>query len=202
MSIMLAEVETSTRAGERPVSINEIISTIISVVFAGHDTVTNQITNTILALLRHPEQLELLRRDRSLIPGAVEEGLRYDSAVQSNSRRLGEDVELGGKLLKKGDFVVALMGAANRDPAQFDDPDRFDITRTGVQPMSFGAGMRFCLGAVLARIELRSALDRLVNLENMRLACAEEDLSYQRSSMFRSLVDLPITFDPVRNYPR
>ncbi|GAA2040086.1 cytochrome P450 [Polymorphospora rubra] len=202
ISIMLAEVETSTRAGERPVSINEIISTIISVVFAGHDTVTNQITNTILALLRHPEQLELLRRDRSLIPGAVEEGLRYDSAVQSNSRRLGEDVELGGKLLKKGDFVVALMGAANRDPAQFDDPDRFDITRTGVQPMSFGAGMRFCLGAVLARIELRSALDRLVNLENMRLACAEEDLSYQRSSMFRSLVDLPITFDPVRNYPR
>ncbi|MBO4205011.1 cytochrome P450 [Micromonospora echinofusca] len=196
ISVMLDAREESLAKGEPPVTMNEMVSTIISVVFAGHDTVTNQITNTMLALIRNPDQLDLLKRDPSLVSGCVEEGLRYDSAVQSNSRRLMVDVELGGKLLRKGDFVVALMGAANRDPAKFDDPDRFDITRTGTQVMSFGAGMRFCLGAILARLELRTALDRLVRMENVRLEIADSDISYQRSSMFRSLVELPVSFTP------
>ncbi|MEU2613210.1 cytochrome P450 [Micromonospora sp. NPDC007271] len=201
ISVMLEEAEKDQSGYERPLIMNMIVSTVISVVFAGHDTVTNQVSNTMLALIEHPDQHELLRRDPGLIESAVEESLRYDSSVQSNSRRVDEDAVIGGRQLKKGDFIVALMGAANRDPEVFQDPDRFDVTRQGVQPMSFGAGMRYCLGAVLARLELRAALARLIRLDNLRLDCDPADLRYQRSSMFRSLVDLPVTFTPVSEYP-
>lgn len=135
------------------------------------------------------------------MPDAVSECLRYDSAVQSNSRRLTEDVELGGVTLPAGDFVVALMGAANRDPAEFPDPDRFDITRTSVHPMSFGAGMRYCLGAILGRLEIAAALERLIWLDDLRVTIPEEQFVYQRSSMFRGLASLPVSFTPVTDYP-
>lgn len=198
ISIMIETADDPTADTAGFVTRNAIVSSIISVVFAGHDTVTNQVSNTVLALLQHPEQLELLRRDPDLIPNAVEESLRYDSAVQSNSRRLDVDVELGDRRLPKGDFVVALMGAANRDPEHVPgDPNVFDITRKPVSPMSFGVGMRFCLGAMLARIELRAALDSLVQLPDLQLDIAPENLRYQRSSMFRSLVELPVTHRPV-----
>lgn len=198
ISIMIATADDPEVDKAGFVSLNAIISSVISVVFAGHDTVTNQVSNTVLALLRHPDQFELLLRDPTLIPAAVEESLRYDSAVQSNSRRVDVDVELGGKTLPAGDFVVALMGAANRDPRHVQDPDRFDLTRAAGHPMSFGAGMRFCLGAVLARLELRAALTRLIQLADLRLDIDPAAIRYQRSSMFRSLVELPITFRPVR----
>jgi cytochrome P450 len=201
ISVMLDEADKDQSGYDRPLTMNMIVSTVISVVFAGHDTVTNQVSNTMLALIDHPDQHELLRRSPELIDGAVEESLRYDSSVQSNSRRVDEDSVIGGVELKKGDFIVALMGAANRDPDVFADPDRFDVTRQGTHPMSFGAGMRYCLGAVLARLELRAALTRLIPLTDLRLDCARSDLSYQRSSMFRSLVDLPVTFTPVTHYP-
>ncbi|MFV2086279.1 cytochrome P450 [Micromonospora sp. LOL_021] len=200
ISVMLEAAEGDGVDG-RPVTMNEMISTVISVVFAGHDTVTNQVSNTVLALIRNPDQMALLRRRPELVDNTVEESLRFDSAVQSNSRRVDEDVTIGDRQLRKGDFVVALMGAANRDPEKFDDPDRFDITREGTKTMSFGAGMRYCLGAILARLELRTALDRLIRLPDMHLAMPEEEISYQRSSMFRSLVKLPVTFDPVPTFP-
>jgi cytochrome P450 len=167
---------------------------VLTLIFAGHETVTNQIGNGMLALIRHPDQLRLLRERPELVPGAVEECLRYDASVQSNSRQLAEDVEFAGHRLRAGEFVVVLAGAANRDPEQFADPDRFDVTRTDVQPMSFGAGMRFCLGAILARIELRAAFSRLVRLPDVRLAVTDDELVYQRSSMFRGLLSLPIRF--------
>lgn len=187
---------TMLATADGPDRVDEVISTVVTLVFAGHDTVTNQIGNALLALLRHPDQLELLRREPERMPGAVEEFLRYDSSVQSNYRLLGEDVELGGVTMRRGELVVGLMGAANRDPGKFADPDRFDITRPDVQPMSFGAGMRFCLGAILARLEAASAMGRLIGLADLRLAVPVEDLVYQRSTMFRGLARLPISFAP------
>jgi cytochrome P450 len=130
------------------------------------------------------------------MPTAVEEFLRYDSSVQSNYRQLGEDVDLHGTTMHRGELVVGLLGAANRDPGKFADPDRFDITRTNVQPMSFGSGMRLCLGAILARLELTAAVRRLIALPDVRLAVDEADLGYQRSTMFRGLVRLPVAFTP------
>jgi orsellenic acid P450 oxidase len=201
ISVMLDAMEADQSEYDRPLTTNMIVSTVISVVFAGHDTVTNQVSNTMLALIDHPDQHELLRRRPDLIESAVEESLRFDSSVQSNSRRVDEDAVIGGVELKKGDFIVALMGAANRDPEVYPGPERFEVTREGAHPMSFGAGMRFCLGAVLARLELRAALTRLVPLADLRLDCDRSALSYQRSSMFRSLVDLPIRFTPATRYP-
>lgn len=196
ISMMIATADDPEADDAGFVTRNAIVSSVISVVFAGHDTVTNQVTNTVLALLRHPDQMRLLRQRPDLIPGAVDEALRWDSAVQSNSRRADADVELGGGRIPAGDYVVALMGAANRDPDHVSDPDRFDITRTPAQPMSFGAGMRFCLGAVMARIELRSALRRIVELRDLEPSIRPDRVAYQRSSMFRSPVELPLTFRP------
>ena len=178
------------------ISTDEIRAMVLTLIFAGHETVTNQIGNGVLALIHHPEQLHLLRRRPDLVTGAVEEILRYDASVQSNSRQLVEDVEFGGQTLRRGEFVVVLAGAANRDPDQFADPDRFDVTRTDVQPMSFGAGMRFCLGAILARLELRAAFRRLARLDDLRLGVPEDELTYQRSTMFRGLLGLPVEFTP------
>jgi cytochrome P450 len=116
------------------------------------------------------------------------------SSVQSNSRMLSEDVEVHGRALRRGDVVVGLIGAANRDPARFTDPDRFDVERADVQPMSFGACMRFCLGAMLARMEARAAFGRLVALPGIHLTVAADDLTYHRSTMFRGVTRLPVAF--------
>ncbi|MFC5818580.1 cytochrome P450 [Nonomuraea harbinensis] len=180
--------------GQRPITTNALIGTAVALVFAGHDTVTNQIGNGVLAFLRHPRQLELLRAEPDRLAGAVEECLRYDSSVQSNSRQISADLDLSGTKLPEGAFVVALAGAANRDPAQFTDPDRFDIRRSERPPMSFGAGMRFCLGALLARMELKAALGQLAGLAELRAAVPAGELVYRRSTMFRGVVSLPITF--------
>ncbi|ANZ39796.1 hypothetical protein BBK82_30905 [Lentzea guizhouensis] len=173
----------------------EIIAMVVTLIFAGHETVTNQIGNGVLALAAHPEQLELLRSRPGLVPGAVEEILRYDSSVQSNSRQLADDLELGGKTLRRGELVVALMGAANRDPARYAEPGRFDVTRTGVHPLSFGSGMRHCVGAVLARLELVAAFRALVRLPGWRLPTDPDALQYQRSTMFRGVLSLPLAHE-------
>lgn len=180
--------------GQRPIATNALIGTAVALVFAGHDTVTNQIGNGVLAFIRHSEQLELLRAEPDRLPGAVEECLRYDSSVQSNSRQISAELDLSGTKMPAGAFVVALAGAANRDPAQFTEPDRFDIRRSERPPMSFGAGMRFCLGALLARLELKAALGQLAGLAELRLAIPDSELVYRRSTMFRGVISLPITF--------
>ncbi|SFQ95582.1 Cytochrome P450 [Lentzea waywayandensis] len=172
----------------------EVIAMVVTLIFAGHETVTNQIGNGVLALARHPAQLSLLRALPDLIPDAVEEMLRFDSSVQSNSRQLVDDLELRGRTLRRGELVVALMGAANRDPERFAEPDRFDVTRTGVHPLSFGSGMRHCVGAVLARLELAAVFRALVRLPGWALTRNPEELQYQRSTMFRGVLTLPIAF--------
>src|SRR6516164_1001487 len=141
----------------------ELTANIILLFGAGHETTVNLIGNGLLALYRHGDQLRLLREDPSLTAGAVEELLRYDSSVQVTGRTTLEDVdEIGGIPLAKGQSVICLLGSANRDPAIYADPDRLDITRADVRPLSFGGGIHYCLGAQLARIEGEIAIATLL----------------------------------------
>jgi cytochrome P450 len=129
---------------------------------AGHETTVNLIGNGLRALLTHPDQLERLRDEPDLIETAVEELLRFDSPVQLTGRVVSEDLEVGGVQMRPGHFVMVLLGAANRDPAQFPDPDRLDLARHPNQHLSFGRGIHFCLGAPLARVEGQVAIGSLV----------------------------------------
>jgi cytochrome P450 len=154
----LVEVED---AGE-VLSEAELLTTCILLLVAGHETTVNLIGNGALALMRNPDQLELLRRDPSLWRGAIEELLRYDPPVQIDGRTALEDVEVAGTRVEAGSFVMMAIAAANRDPAVFPDPDRLDVRRTDLKHLSFGFGTHFCLGAPLARLEGRVALSTLV----------------------------------------
>jgi cytochrome P450 len=147
--------------GER-LSHDELVQNCIFLLNAGHETTTNLIGNTVDALLRFPDQLARLRADPGLIKSCVEEGLRFESSNQLGNRRLSTDMELGGELLAAGTYIHIGIGAANRDPAQFPEPDRFDIAREPNRHFAFGSGVHMCLGAVLARLEGTIALGRLV----------------------------------------
>jgi len=149
----------------------ELLVMLVLLLVAGHETTVNLIGNGVLALLRHPDQLELLRRRPELLESAVEELLRWDSPVQLTARVVGEDCEMGGRALRRGELVMPLLGAANRDPAQFADPDRLDLTRSPNQHFAFGRGIHFCLGAPLARLEGRVAIGALIRrFPGLRLA--------------------------------
>jgi cytochrome P450 len=150
---------------------DELTANIILLFGAGHETTVNLIGNGLLALFRNPDQLALLKAHPELITNAVEEFLRYDSSVQMTGRVALEDIDdLGGKRVPKGESVLCLLGSANRDPAVYPDrPDRLDITRPNVRPLSFGGGIHFCLGAQLARIEAEVAIATLLRrLPNLK----------------------------------
>ncbi|MEW2505642.1 cytochrome P450 [Amycolatopsis sp. NPDC047767] len=146
--------------GER-LSEGELLVTLTLLLVAGHETTTNLIGNGVLALLRNPEQYRALARDAALAEGAVEEVLRYDSPIQLTTRTVLTDTTLGGVELAAGTTVLVLVGAANRDPRVFDEPDRFDITRAPGRHLAFGRGIHFCLGAPLARLQGRTVLREL-----------------------------------------
>lgn len=142
---------------------HELISTVILLFAAGFETTTHLIGNGLLALLRNPGELARLRADRSLARSGVEELLRYDSPVQIAARTTYEELSVGGQTIPSGNLVLAMLGAANRDPARFRDPERLDVGRDEGAPMSFGGGIHFCLGAALARMEGQIVLDRLLD---------------------------------------
>ncbi|MDQ4091384.1 MAG: cytochrome P450 [Actinomycetota bacterium] len=172
---------------------HELISTAILLFAAGFETTTHLIGNGLLALLRHPEELARLRADRSLLPRAVEELLRYDSPVQLAARTTYEDLTLGGQEIGAGSLVVGMLGAANRDPARFHDPERFDVGRDEGPPMSFGGGIHFCLGAALARAEGQIVFDRLLDrFSTMELAGGPP--AVRDSLTLRGLTDLRVHF--------
>ncbi len=139
----------------------ELISTAILLLIAGHETTVSLISKGILQLLRHPDQLGIFKSDPSVRRGAVEEILRFDPPVQLTARVALEDVEVGGAIVEKGHSAVALIAAANHDPAQFENPDVFDVKRGATSHLSFGYGIHHCLGAPLARLEGRIALECL-----------------------------------------
>ncbi|MDH5676650.1 MAG: cytochrome P450 [Myxococcales bacterium] len=172
----------------------ELIAMIAVIFNAGHDTTVNLIGNGLLALHRHPEQLALLRARPDLMPSAVDELLRYDSSVQTSDRRALESVELGGQRIEKGQLVVCVLGAANRDPEVYPDPDRLDITRSGTKPVAFGGGIHFCLGAQLARIEGQIALGALLSrLPDISLPELERP-EWSPSVFLRGLETLPARY--------
>lgn len=151
----------ATEDGDR-LSEEELIAQLVLLFIAGHETTVNLIGNGMLALCRHPEQMRRLRDDPSLAAGAVEEMLRYESPVNTNGRVAHEDIEVAGKVIAAGRLVFCMLGAANRDPEVFPDPDRFDVARSPNPHTSFGGGPHFCLGAPLARLEGRIAIERLL----------------------------------------
>ncbi|MCY7417143.1 MAG: cytochrome P450, partial [Chloroflexi bacterium] len=173
---------------------DELIATCVTLLFAGHETTANLIGNGLLALLRHPEQLALLHDDASLMTGAVEELLRYDSPVQRNRRRATGDVELDGKHIRQDDRVLAFLGAANRDPGMFDEPDRLDVRRAAGRHMAFGHGIHYCVGAALSRLEAPIALDALLR-RWPRMALADEPIRWKPNIAFRGLEELRVTLD-------
>jgi cytochrome P450 len=171
----------------------ELVANTLTLLTAGHETTTNLIGNGTLALLQHPEQMQKLRDERSLIANAVEEMLRYDNPVQVTYRVAVEDVEIGGRQIRRGQIVNLLLGAANHDPAQFSDPDHFDITRQETHHIGFGAGIHYCLGAPLARLEGQIVFATLLRrFPNLRLAT--DTLEWQAHPTFRGLVSLPVVF--------
>jgi cytochrome P450 len=172
----------------------EIIANCIVTMVGGQETTTNLIGNGVLTLLRHPDQLERLRGDLSLIPSTVEELLRYESPSQHTARICREDTMMGGKLIRKGQAVIAVMAAGNRDPERFPDPDRLDLSRTDNRHLAFGWASHFCFGAPLARIEGQLAFEAIVRLTD-NLALQPGPLVWRDNLGLRGLKALPVTFD-------
>ncbi|HSP98964.1 MAG TPA: cytochrome P450 [Candidatus Dormibacteraeota bacterium] len=158
LSALVAAEESGDRLSER-----ELFATCVLLLVAGNETTTNLIGNGVVALLRHPDQLARLRRDPAQMPAAVEELVRFDSPVQITSRLVLEERELHGCRLRRGEQIVLVLGAGNRDPARFADPDRLDLDRADARPLSFGHGLHYCLGAQLARLEAQIGLTHLLD---------------------------------------
>ncbi len=169
---------------------DELVTTCVLLLNAGHEATVNVSGNGLLALLEHPSELRRLRTDPGLLPTAVEELMRYDSPLQLFERTATTDVEIGGVIVEEGQKVAALLGAANRDPAVFDQPDVLDVARTDNPHVTFGAGVHFCIGAPLARVELQASfgalLERTSRLELARPARRRPEF------VIRGLSELPV----------
>lgn len=171
----------------------EIVANCIVTMVGGQETTTNLIGNGILTLLRHRDQLEKLKADLSLVPSAVEELLRYESPSQHTARLAPYDVQLGGKDIRKRQAVIAIMGAANRDPERFPDPDRLDICRQDNRHVAFAWASHFCFGAALARIEGQIIFETVLRrMPDIRLEPGP--IAWRENLGLRGLLALPVSF--------
>jgi cytochrome P450 len=187
---LLSGLVEAEEAGDR-LTERELLATCVLLYVAGHETTVNLIGNGLLALLSHPGEWERLRAEPALLPGAVEELLRYDGPVQRTGRTAASDVEIGGVPIPAGTLVLGMLGAANRDPAQFEEPDRLDVTREEPRHLAFGAGIHYCLGAALARLEAQVAIGTLAGrFPDIHLAA--ERPAWRPSSTLRGLESLPV----------
>jgi cytochrome P450 len=170
---------------------DELVANINILLSTGHETTTHLIGNGLLALLQHPEQLELLRAHPELMDASIEEMMRFDNPVQITYRAARADVEIGGRTIREGQLVNSIIASGNRDPERFPDPDRFDITRSPGRNLSFGLGIHFCIGASLVRLEAEIAFQSLLrHFPHMQLGDAE--LDWQDHPVFRGLRSLPL----------
>jgi pimeloyl-[acyl-carrier protein] synthase len=171
----------------------EVVASSIVTMVGGQETTTNLIGNGVLTLLRNPGEMKRLQEDLSLIPAAVEEMLRYESPSQHTGRLAPQDTELGGRVIHKGQAVMAVMAAANRDPERFSHPDRFDVTRTDNRHLAFGYGAHFCFGAALARVEGQEMFEAMIR-RVPDLALQPGPLVWRNNLGLRGLTALPVTF--------
>ncbi len=186
-SLLTAKVDGDSLTEE------EVVANSIVTMVGGQETTTNLIGNGVLALLRNPGALQMLRNDPSLVPSAVEELLRYDCPSQHTARLASEDAILGGKMIRKRQAVIAVMAAGNRDPERFSDPDKLDITRKDNRHLAFGWASHFCFGAALARIEGQVALEAILRrLPNLKLE--PTPLTWRANLGLRGLTALPVNF--------
>ncbi len=180
--------------GEDRLTQQEIANTVSLIYGAGFETTMNLIGNMVHTLMRHPDQLARLRAERRLVPSAVEEVLRFEPPVQLDGRYARADAEIAGQHLRRGSGVLTLFGAANRDPAVVDDPDRFDVGRRGDVPMlSFGSGIHYCLGAALARLEGQVVLEALLGRFDTWTPL-DDNPPWKRRLTLRGLAHLPVAF--------
>ncbi|CAM3948363.1 cytochrome P450 [Bacillus luti] len=174
----------------------ELYSMIMLLIVAGHETTVNLITNTVLALLENPDQLQLLKNNPNLIDSAIEEGLRYYSPVEvTTARWAAEPFQIHEQIIQKGDMVIISLASANRDETVFENPEVFDITRENNRHIAFGHGSHFCLGAPLARLEAKIAITTLFNrMPELQIKGNREEIKWQGNYLMRSLEELPLTF--------
>jgi len=177
--------------GSGPLTDDEVLATCILLIVAGHETTALSIGNSVRTLLSNPAQLERLRNDLSLLPKAVEECLRFDGPVGAVGRIVAVDHEIRGKQLKKADRVFLMIGAANRDGAVFKDPDKFDIGRTPNPHLTFGGGLHFCLGAPLARLEIKLALAEMIR-RYPNMALTDQPVEWTNTLVMRGCKALPL----------
>jgi cytochrome P450 PksS len=173
---------------------DEILSMIFLLLSAGHETTVNLIGSGALALVQHPDQLERLRSEPTLIRSAVEELVRFVAPVETGTERYAvRDVEVAGTRIPRGELIVAVLASANRDPVQFEHPDTLDLGRANNRHLAFGMGMHYCLGAPLARLEAQIALSTLLRrAPNVRLAVRPDQLRWRASFIVRGLEKLPV----------
>jgi cytochrome P450 len=184
--------------GGDTLSEEELCSMVVLLIVAGHETTVSLIGNATLALLTHPGQRAAVERDPSLLPRAVEELIRYDGPVERTLNRWAVvDVELRGQKIRRGESVIVVLGAADRDADRFEEPDALDLaSERETRHLGFGRGRHFCLGAPLARLEAEIALGTLLRrLPGLHLAVAEDELRWRPVPLFRSLVALPVAWD-------
>ncbi|MBS1852460.1 MAG: cytochrome P450 [Acidobacteria bacterium] len=189
---LLSQLVAAESEGDK-LSEAELINTCITLLVAGHETTTSLIGNGIYLLLRH-QQWDTLRRDPALLAPAIEEILRFESPVARQPRLMKEDTELGGKAIRKGQMVFQMLNAANRDPAYFDGPDKFDVRREKNKHIAFGVGIHFCVGAVLSRVEGTIVFQTMLNrLPGLRLVDERPDWDLHKPNS-RMLKTLPVLF--------
>ncbi len=190
---LLSALITVEEAGDR-LSADELFGIVQVLFIAGQETTTNLIGNGLYALLAHPDQLRRLRDEPGLMSGAIEECLRYDSPVQSRTRVATADIELGDQRIRAGQTLFLLLGAANRDPRVFSEPDRFDIARTNNHHLAFGHGAHYCLGSALARLEASIGFGRII-ARMPRLALNPQAPPQRRPNFsLRGFASLGVTF--------
>ncbi|MFJ9176500.1 cytochrome P450 [Streptomyces sp. NPDC102360] len=193
----------AARDGEDRLSEHELVSLAVLLLVAGHETTTNALGNAVLALLKHPAQLHRLRRNPDEIPGALDELLRLDSAVSTSTFRFTtEAVTLGGTDIPAGAPVSVALGAANRDPARFPEPDALHLDRDAAAHLAFGHGIHRCVGAPLAKAELEIALRAvLAHAPGLHLAVPAEELVWRRTRLVRGLSSLPLVASEATEIP-
>jgi hypothetical protein len=188
LSALVGVVEKGERLTQE-----ELVANVTILLSAGHETTSNLIGNGLLALLNNPDQLQKLRDHPKLVSSAVEEMMRYDNPVQIAYRSAAEDVEIGGKYIRKGHLVNSVLAAGNHDPERFSEPDRFDITRDEGRHLGFGLGIHFCIGAPLVRLEAQVAFSTILR-RFPELHLATENLEWQEHPIFRGVKSLPLVF--------